>query len=238
MPEFGSFSGLSLDKPLSKEELIRAVRFLVSAEYEAIDMYERIAEASPDKDIKKGIEDIITEERKHAGEFLKMVVMLDPEEAKFYQEGFKEVEDGMGKQALSKHIRTLARNVHEADYVWQKTEKGDAKTLMYKSPFTGKKFHVSPSASNGSIDENLKKKVDAGAQYIVTQMFFDNQKYFQFVEQCRDAGIKIPIIPGLKILRTENQLRSLPKTFHIDLPDELVEEVTKSPADAAEIGRR
>jgi len=147
MPEFGSFSGLSLDKKMSKEELIRAVRFLVSAEYEAIDMYERIAEASPDAEIKKAIEKVIEEERVHAGEFLKMVTMLDPEEAKFYQEGFKEVSDGMGKEAVSKHIRTLAKDVHEADYVWQKTEKGDAKTLMYKSPFTGKKYHVSPSAS-------------------------------------------------------------------------------------------
>jgi len=86
--------------------------------------------------------------------------------------------------------------------------------------------------------QNLKKKVDAGAQYIVTQMFFDNKKYFQFVQMCRDFGIQIPIIPGIKILRSEQQLRSLPRTFHIDLPDELVEEVAKSPNQCAEIGRR
>lgn len=86
--------------------------------------------------------------------------------------------------------------------------------------------------------QNLKKKVDAGADYIVTQMFFDNKKYFEFVAQCRDEGIKIPIIPGLKMLKTEAQLRSLPKNFYIDIPDELVDQVTGSPKHAADIGKK
>ncbi len=85
---------------------------------------------------------------------------------------------------------------------------------------------------------NLKKKVDAGADYIVTQMFFDNQKYFDFVSQCREAGINVPIIPGLKIIKNTSQLVSLPKNFYINLPDELVDEVQKSPANVAEIGVR
>jgi methylenetetrahydrofolate reductase (NADPH) len=86
--------------------------------------------------------------------------------------------------------------------------------------------------------QNLKKKVDAGAQYITTQMFFDNQKYFDFVAQCRAAGIEVPIIPGIKILRSVAQLKSLPKTFHIDLPDPLVDEITENPDHASEIGQR
>lgn len=73
----------------------------------------------------------------------------------------------------------------------------------------------------------LKAKVDAGAEYIVTQMFFDNQKYFDFVKSCRDAGIKVPIIPGLKPLSAKNQLLALPQTFHVVIPQALAAEVQK-----------
>ena len=73
----------------------------------------------------------------------------------------------------------------------------------------------------------LKKKVEAGADYIVTQMFFDNQKYFRFVERCRAEGITIPIIPGLKPLATKSQLTVLPRIFHLDMPQELVREAEK-----------
>jgi len=84
----------------------------------------------------------------------------------------------------------------------------------------------------------LKKKVDAGAEYIVTQMFFDNSKYFSFVSKCRDMGIHVPIVPGIKIMRSVAQLKSLPKNFYIDIPDELADEVTKNPDHAAEVGKR
>ena len=63
--------------------------------------------------------------------------------------------------------------------------------------------------------QHLKAKVDAGAEYIVTQMFFDNEKYFKFVDACREIGIKVPIIPGLKPLKTLNHISFLPKFFHI-----------------------
>ncbi len=73
----------------------------------------------------------------------------------------------------------------------------------------------------------LKAKVDAGADYIVTQMFFDNKKYFEFVDLCRKNEINIPIIPGLKILSSRSQLIALPKIFHIDLPQDLFVELEK-----------
>ncbi len=94
------------------------------------------------------------------------------------------------------------------------------------------------SASLRTDIQNLKRKVEAGAEYIVTQMFFDNQKYFNFVEQCRAAGITVPIIPGLKVLRNAGQLKSIPKNFYIDFPDQLVEEIETSPNHVEEIGNR
>ncbi len=73
----------------------------------------------------------------------------------------------------------------------------------------------------------LKKKIEAGAAFIVTQMFFDNEKFFAFEKRCREAGIDVPIIPGIKPLSTKRQLNLLPGTFHTDLPEELVKAVLK-----------
>jgi len=82
-----------------------------------------------------------------------------------------------------------------------------------------------------------KAKVNAGAEYIVTQMFFDNKHYYNYVESCRANGIDVPIIPGLKMLTGKNQLTSLPKNFHIDLPSELVDEISEAkPEHIIEIG--
>lgn len=83
-----------------------------------------------------------------------------------------------------------------------------------------------------------KMKVDAGAEYLVTQMFFDNTKYYQFVDKCRAAGITVPIIPGLKPLTLLNQVTVLPKIFSTELPEEFVSQLRacKTDAEAAEVG--
>ncbi|MHC5352635.1 methylenetetrahydrofolate reductase [NAD(P)H] [Myroides sp. LJL115] len=84
----------------------------------------------------------------------------------------------------------------------------------------------------------LKQKIDNGAEYIITQMFFDNNKFFEFVEKCRSIGITVPILPGLKPLATKSQLNLLPQRFKVDLPDDLVAEVlqAKDNAQVKEIG--
>jgi len=90
------------------------------------------------------------------------------------------------------------------------------------------------SAPNLKADlKYLKLKVDQGAEYVVTQMFFDNRKYFEFVEECTKAGINVPIIPGIKPITGRGQLTVLPKTFHIDIPEELSEAVEKCSDNAA-----
>lgn len=92
-----------------------------------------------------------------------------------------------------------------------------------------------------SLDQDLfylKKKVDAGAKYLITQLFFDNQKYFDFVDRCRAIGIHVPIIPGIKPLATKNQLSMIPQRFKVDLPQDLVIDVIRAetPQKVREIG--
>lgn len=77
----------------------------------------------------------------------------------------------------------------------------------------------------------LKNKIDLGAEYITTQMFFDNKKYIEFVEKCREAGIDIPIIPGLKPITSKKQLSIIPRTFHVDIPTDLSNEIMKCKSD-------
>lgn len=98
MPNFGSpFSGLAHDRKLTDAELVRAIRFMVSSEYEATQLYMQLAESTDNKLAQKVLKDIADEERVHAGEFLRLLYELAPDEQKFYAEGAKEVEEEMQK---------------------------------------------------------------------------------------------------------------------------------------------
>ena len=98
MPQFGSpFSGLKNDRKLTDEELVRAIRFMVAAEYEAIQMYMQLAESTDNKLAVEVLRDIADEERVHAGEFLRLLRELAPDEEKFYAEGAGEVENEIKK---------------------------------------------------------------------------------------------------------------------------------------------
>ena len=98
MPVFGSpFSGLASDKKLADEELVRAIRFMVAAEYEAVQLYMQLAESTDNRLAVEVLKDIADEERVHAGEFLRLLRELAPDEEKFYAEGAKEVEGEIGK---------------------------------------------------------------------------------------------------------------------------------------------
>jgi rubrerythrin len=98
MPKFGSpFSGLANDRKLTDEELVRAIRFMVAAEYEAIQLYMQLAESTDNKLAVEVLKDIADEERVHAGEFLRLLRQLAPDEEKFYAKGAKEVEEEIKK---------------------------------------------------------------------------------------------------------------------------------------------
>ena len=84
-------------------------------------------------------------------------------------------------------------------------------------------------AANMDTDiQHLKEKVEKGADYVITQMFFDNARYYDFVDRCRKAGITVPIIPGLKPISVARQIDLLPRSFHLDIPQDLVNEILKA----------
>jgi len=102
MPEFSTpFSVLKNDRMLTREELVRAIRFMIAAEYEAVQLYQQTAESTDNALAREVLLDIADEEKEHAGEFLRLLRELDPEEEKFYEEGYSEVEEmiaRIGKQ--------------------------------------------------------------------------------------------------------------------------------------------
>ncbi|MCP4655646.1 MAG: methylenetetrahydrofolate reductase [NAD(P)H] [bacterium] len=141
--------------------------------------------------------------------------------------------DESGYRKRLEHGRTV--NEHGVDLVHQICDMNDGKYLEEelldadRSDFcigTAGYPEKHVEAPNMTTDvRHLKEKVDAGADYIVTQMFFDNRYYFEFVEECRRQGIEVPIIPGLKVISSKRQLRLIPRTFHCNVPAELSEAV-------------
>lgn len=122
-----------------------------------------------------------------------------------------------------------------ASELCEQVERFNQGKLLYGEPhdlMQGRKFsygvagypekHEEAMSMRADVDA-LKRKIDAGAEYVITQMVFDNRKYFDFCDRCLAAGINVPIVPGLKPLSTLNHLTMLPRTFHIDFPDQLVD---------------
>lgn len=122
---------------------------------------------------------------------------------------------------LIKHIK----NMNEGQYVDSEIENCHPTRFSIGVAGYPEKHAQAPNLATDIA--HLKAKIDAGADYIVTQMFFDNAKYFNFVEECRKAGINVPIVAGLKPFSSKTQISMLPQIFHVDLPDALVKEVEK-----------
>jgi methylenetetrahydrofolate reductase (NADPH) len=126
-------------------------------------------------------------------------------------------------------------NNYASDLVKQINEMAGSRFCTGVAGYPEKHFE----APNLEIDmENLKKKVDEGAHYIATQMFFDNSAFFRFRDNCRKAGIEVPIIAGIKPISAMNDIKLLPQTFHIDIPADLYNAVNKCNSDeeAREVG--
>jgi len=139
-----------------------------------------------------------------------------------HEQYFKPVDGG------NHYAKDLVKQIHELN---QGKYLHDIIETPYKSDFCigvagyPEKHMESPSLKSDL--KRLKEKVDAGAQYVVTQMFFDNQKYFSFVKAAREIGITVPIIPGIKPLAVQRHMQILPQIFKIDLPEALINEVEK-----------
>lgn len=125
------------------------------------------------------------------------------------------------------------KNMNEGRYLDDITNAQETNFCVGVAGYPEKHFE----APNLDFDiQMLKNKVDSGGDYIVTQMFFDNEAFFRFVDKCREAGIECPIVPGLKILTREQHLNFLPKYFHLNIPEELSDEVQANPTEARNIG--
>ncbi|HIX55623.1 MAG TPA: methylenetetrahydrofolate reductase [NAD(P)H] [Candidatus Sphingobacterium stercoripullorum] len=127
-----------------------------------------------------------------------------------------------GGHAYASDLLGQVKSMNEGAYLYEEVAAHKTDFCIGVAGYPEKHFE----APNFNTDfKYLKMKVEMGAEFIVTQMFFNNKKYFEFVEKCRDHGITVPIIPGLKPLTTKRQLITLPRIFHLDIPEELSSEV-------------
>lgn len=130
------------------------------------------------------------------------------------------------------HATELIEQVNRFNegYFWDETKiKNPGKPFSYGVACYPEKHEEAPNLESDLVI--LKQKVDMGAEYAVTQLFYDNEKYFRFVERVREMGITIPIIPGIKPLSKRSQLNVIPKTFHCDIPEELCAMVNRCKTD-------
>ncbi|MGV6845320.1 MAG: methylenetetrahydrofolate reductase [NAD(P)H] [Lutibacter sp.] len=139
-----------------------------------------------------------------------------------HQKYFKPTENG---HRYAKDLVTQIANLNKGKYLHEIIETPNKTDFCIGVAGYPEKHIEAPSLEFDL--EKLKEKVEAGADYVVTQMFFDNKKYFNFVKRARAAGIKVPIIPGIKPIAIKKHLQLLPQVFKLDLPDELVSEVSK-----------
>ncbi len=134
-------------------------------------------------------------------------------------------------------------NQYAVDLAYQVNDLNNGKFLdgtqiePFETPFTfGVAGYPEKHEESPNMESDIfwvKKKVETGAQYIVTQMFFDNEKYYDFVKRCRAEGITVPIIPGIKPITLMNQLTVLPKIFHVDIPEAFAAELRKCKTEEA-----
>jgi methylenetetrahydrofolate reductase (NADPH) len=146
-----------------------------------------------------------------------------------------------------KEVRRGPRNKYAVDLVKQVMDMNDGKYLHALSSADKSNFCVGVAgypekhfeAPSLAYDiARLKEKVDAGAEYVITQMFYDNAAFFDFLEKAREAGVTVPIIPGLKVLTRKSLLTNIPRNFHVDIPDDLIGEIMAAgkPSHVKEIG--
>lgn len=144
-------------------------------------------------------------------------------DARKFEDKFIPEEDG------HKYAVDLVKQIHDmnqGNYLDSSIEKGAKTDFCVGVAGYPEKHFESP---NFQLDiQYLKEKIDAGASYIVTQMFFDNEKFFSFQKACKDAGIDVPIVPGIKPITKKYQLNSIPRKFFVNFPEQLVEEVMRA----------